>query len=176
MPRPACQPSHCARILMRSRWMTSPRRHTAQPSPELRTHVGTMLTPRSCSVPGCCLPRLLAAEGAPAGRVRLIFEPAEEALPGGAIEVIEEGNLKDVGAIYGLHCDPKINVGTLGESGTDHICGRSCRDRSRWPGGHTARPELTVDLVQVIARRRRRSRSELKNSQQASRSSWSSDR
>ena len=63
---------------------------------------------------GLLLQRLLAREGSPCGRVRLIFEPAEEALPGGAVGIIEDGYLKEVGAIYGLHCDPKIDVGTLG--------------------------------------------------------------
>ena len=102
---------------------------------------------------GLLLTRLLAAEGAPAGRVRLIFEPAEEALPGGAIEVIEEGNLKDVGAIYGLHCDPKINVGTLGlNPGPITSAADLVEIEVGGPGGHTARPELTVDLVQVIAK------------------------
>mgnify|MGYP003430416789 FL=1 len=102
---------------------------------------------------GLLLTRLLAAPGAPAGRVRLIFEPAEEALPGGAIEVIEEGHLKDVGAIYGLHCDPKINVGTLGlNPGPITSAADLVEIELGGPGGHTARPELTVDLVQVMAK------------------------
>lgn len=102
---------------------------------------------------GLLLNRLLAAEDSPRGRVRLIFEPAEEALPGGAIEVIEEGHIKGVGAIYGLHCDPKIDVGILGlNPGAITSAADLVEIEFAGPGGHTARPELTVDLVQVVAR------------------------
>ena len=101
---------------------------------------------------GLLLTRLLNREGAPRGRVRLIFEPAEEALPGGAVEIIEEGHLKGVGAIYGLHCDPKIAVGKFGlNPGPITSAADLVEIEFAGPGGHTARPELTVDLVQVIA-------------------------
>jgi amidohydrolase len=94
--------------------------------------------------------RLAALEG---GRVRLVFEPAEESLPGGSVEVIDAGGLQDVGAIFGLHCDPKIDVGQVAvragalTSATDMVL-----IDLHGPGGHTARPQLTVDLVQVAAR------------------------
>jgi amidohydrolase len=87
------------------------------------------------------------------GRVRLIFEPAEESLPGGAVEVIDTGALGDVDAIYGLHCDPKIDVGQVAvrvgalTSATDMVL-----VDLQGPGGHTARPHLTVDLVQIAGR------------------------
>ena len=48
------------------------------------------------------------------GRVRLIFQPAEEILPGGSIEVIGDRVLDGVSVIYALHCDPKLEVGRLG--------------------------------------------------------------
>ena len=86
------------------------------------------------------------------GRVRLIFEPAEESLPGGAVEVIDAGGLHDVSAIFGLHCDPKVDVGRVAvragalTSATDMVL-----LDLHGPGGHTARPHLTVDLVQVAA-------------------------
>ena len=48
----------------------------------------------------------LAERGELPGRVRLIFQPAEETMPGGALEVIAAGVLKDVAAIFALHCDP----------------------------------------------------------------------
>ncbi len=57
---------------------------------------------------------LFFAQNSPGGRVRLIFEPAEESVPGGAVDVIDEGHLDDVGVIFGLHCDPKKQVGTIG--------------------------------------------------------------
>lgn len=84
------------------------------------------------------------------GPVRLVFEPGEETLPGGAVEIINEGWLKEVGVIYGLHCDPKLDVGQVGlrvgpiTSGSDTVV-----VELRGPGGHTARPERTVDMVRV---------------------------
>jgi len=102
---------------------------------------------------GLLLARLLAAPGAPRGRVRLIFEPAEETVPGGAVEVVDEGHLHGVGAIYGLHCDPKINVGHVGvKSGPITSAADLIEVEISGPGGHTARPEKTVDLISVAAR------------------------
>jgi amidohydrolase len=92
----------------------------------------------------------LAAGG---GRVRLVFEPSEESLPGGAVDVLAEGWFDDVDAVFGIHCDPKVDVGHLGvrvgalTSSTDMIA-----VTVRGPGGHTARPELTVNLLAVVGR------------------------
>src|SRR5699024_12072942 len=47
------------------------------------------------------------------GRVRLIFQPAEEQLPGGSVEVIRQGILDDVPRIIALHADPCFDVGTI---------------------------------------------------------------
>lgn len=85
--------------------------------------------------------------------VRLIFEPSEETVPGGSLEVIEAGGLDGVDAIYGFHCDPKLTVGRFGlrvgplTAATDAV-----HLTLRGPGGHTARPHLTVDLVAVAGR------------------------
>ena len=87
------------------------------------------------------------------GRVRLIFEPAEETVPGGALTVIADGCLDGVDAIFGVHCDPKLDVGLVG---VRHGALTSAADMVevtlRGPGGHTARPHLTVDLVAVAGR------------------------
>ncbi len=99
---------------------------------------------------GMALSQLLADRR---GRVRLIFEPAEESLPGGSVEVIDAGGLDDVVAIFGLHCDPKIDVGKVAvragalTSATDMVL-----LELHGPGGHTARPHMTVDLVRVAAK------------------------
>ena len=54
---------------------------------------------------------LVLAELARAGRlprpVRLLFQPAEEVLPGGAADAIEGGALDGVGRILAVHCDPQ---------------------------------------------------------------------
>ncbi|MEV7069036.1 amidohydrolase [Streptomyces collinus] len=48
------------------------------------------------------------------GRVRLVFQPAEESVPSGSLDAIDAGVLKDVSAIYTLHCDPAGDVGSVG--------------------------------------------------------------
>ena len=86
-------------------------------------------------------------------RVRLIFQPAEEVLPGGAPDVIEAGALEGVGRIIGVHCDPKVDAGRIG---LRHGPITSACDRLEvaldGAGGHTARPHLTTDLVTAAAR------------------------
>src|SRR4051812_5901314 len=48
------------------------------------------------------------------GRVRMLFQPAEEVMPGGAVELVAAGVLDDVESIFALHCDPSLDVGTIG--------------------------------------------------------------
>ncbi len=85
------------------------------------------------------------------GRVRVIFQPAEEAMPGGALDVIAAGSLSGVDRIFSLHCDPRLSVGRVGTrvgpitSATDLL-----ELRLSSPGGHTARPHLTADLVHAL--------------------------
>jgi amidohydrolase len=88
-----------------------------------------------------------------AGPIRVVFQPAEERVPGGALDVIGDGGLDGVGAIVGLHCEPKLDVGTIGlKSGAISSAADMALIRLVGPGGHTARPELTVDLVGLAAR------------------------
>ncbi|MEI6623713.1 MAG: amidohydrolase [Actinomycetes bacterium] len=102
---------------------------------------------------GLLLARLLSRREAPAGRVRLIFEPSEETVPGGAVEVAALGLLTGVGAIIALHCDPKLDTGRLGvRSGPITSAVDVVEIDIFGPGGHTARPERTVDLVDVVGR------------------------
>ncbi len=87
------------------------------------------------------------------GRVRLIFEPAEEANPGGALDVIAAGAMTNVSQIFALHCDPRLDVGQVGLR-TGHITGSSdhLHVHLSSAGGHTARPHLTGDLVYALAK------------------------
>ncbi|MGP4096898.1 amidohydrolase [Nonomuraea sp. KM90] len=55
----------------------------------------------------------LADEGLLPGTVRLVFQPAEETL-GGALDVVASGGLAGVQRIFGLHCEPKYEVGQVG--------------------------------------------------------------
>lgn len=82
--------------------------------------------------------------------IRFIFQPCEEAFPGGAPAMIEDGVLDDVDEIYGIHVFPLYSVGQyatctgpmLAQSDTFEITitGR---------GGHAAFPHLTVDPIVV---------------------------
>jgi amidohydrolase len=88
-----------------------------------------------------------------AGPVRFIFQPAEERVPGGALDVVADGGLGGVAAIVGLHCEPKLDVGTIGlKSGAISSAADMAVITLTGPGGHTARPELTVDLVSLAAK------------------------
>lgn len=87
------------------------------------------------------------------GPVRFIFQPAEERVPGGALDVVADGGLTGVAAIVGLHCEPKLDVGTIGlRAGAISSAADMAVIRLSGPGGHTARPELTVDLVGLAAK------------------------
>lgn len=102
---------------------------------------------------GLALTQLLASDGAPDGVVRLLFEPAEESAPGGAMDVIDAGGLTDVSWLFGLHCDPKLDAGQVGvRVGAITSAADLVTIRLHGPGGHTARPQLTVDLVAVAGR------------------------
>ncbi|PZH09233.1 amidohydrolase [Streptomyces sp. NTH33] len=85
--------------------------------------------------------------------VRLIFQPAEEVLPGGAAEVIKSGALEGVGRIVAVHCDPRVDAGRIGlrQGAITSACDR-LEIQLDGPGGHTARPHLTTDLVTAAAR------------------------
>ncbi|MEU8990378.1 M20 family metallopeptidase [Streptomyces sp. NPDC048558] len=85
--------------------------------------------------------------------VRLLFQPAEEVLPGGALDAIKCGVLEGVGRFLALHCDPKVDAGKLGlrVGPITSACDR-LEIALDGPGGHTARPHLTTDLVTAAAR------------------------
>ncbi|MER6095254.1 amidohydrolase [Streptomyces sp. NPDC001728] len=85
--------------------------------------------------------------------VRLIFQPAEEVLPGGAADLVEHGVLDGVGRIIAVHCDPRVDAGTIGlRSGPITSACDRLEVTLDGPGGHTARPHLTTDLVTAAAR------------------------
>ncbi|MFE5714150.1 amidohydrolase [Streptomyces sp. NPDC056501] len=85
--------------------------------------------------------------------VRLLFQPAEEVLPGGAADAVEAGVLDGVGRIIAVHCDPKVDEGKIGlRSGPITSACDRLEITLDGPGGHTARPHLTTDLVTAVAR------------------------
>ncbi len=87
------------------------------------------------------------------GRVRLLFQPAEEVMPGGAVHLMDEGALDEVERVFALHCDPGVDVGQVGlrlgplTSAADRV-----EVRLVGTGGHTSRPHLTGDLTFALAK------------------------
>jgi amidohydrolase len=82
------------------------------------------------------------------GRVRLIFQPAEEQMPGGALDVIAHGGLDGVDRAYALHCDPHTDVGFVGSRvGAITAAADQITVRLTGHGGHTSRPHLTEDVI-----------------------------
>jgi amidohydrolase len=95
----------------------------------------------------------LALASAPAlpGRIRVIFQPAEEVTPGGALDVLAAGGLSGVDRIFALHCDPRLLVGQVGtRAGSITSASDLIELRLSSPGGHTSRPHLTADLVHAL--------------------------
>lgn len=95
---------------------------------------------------------LALAAGSFDGTVRLVFQPAEELMPGGALDVIADGWLDGVSAVFGMHCDPSLEVGRVGlKAGPITAAADSLQVVLTGPGGHTSRPQNTVDLVHVLS-------------------------
>ncbi|RBY93500.1 amidohydrolase [Blastococcus sp. TF02-8] len=95
---------------------------------------------------------LAGLDGLP-GRVRIVFQPAEETVPGGATEVVASGVLDGASRAFALHCDPSVPVGKVGlrTGAITAACDRMDVTLTG-PGGHTARPQMTVDLVDALGR------------------------
>jgi amidohydrolase len=95
---------------------------------------------------------VLAAQSLP-GRVRLVFQPGEETVPGGAVSAVDAGAVEGVSQIFAVHCDPRIETGRIGlrvgaiTAACDHV-----EVHVSGSGGHTARPHLTADVVYALGR------------------------
>lgn len=83
--------------------------------------------------------------------VRLVFQHAEEVMPGGAIDMVAAGAMEDVSRMFALHCDPRLEVGRVGiRVGAITSAADTVELVLDSPGGHTSRPHLTSDLVYAI--------------------------
>lgn len=88
------------------------------------------------------------------GTIKLIFQPAEERLPGGASIMIKDGVLKnpDVETIVGQHVLPQMEAGKVGFRPGIYMA--SCDEifiTVKGNGGHGAQPNLTIDTVLVAS-------------------------
>lgn len=81
-------------------------------------------------------------------RVRGIFQPAEEVMDGGAVDVINAGALRGVSQIFAVHCEPKLCTGKIGvRVGAITSASDVVEIVLRGAGGHTSRPHLAADLI-----------------------------
>jgi len=86
------------------------------------------------------------------GNIRFIFQPSEESKEGGSVEMIEDGALRGVSAIFGLHAYPYLHSGKIGykygvmlasaDIFTIEIFGKAA---------HGARPHEGVDAILVTS-------------------------
>ncbi|MBL4734785.1 MAG: amidohydrolase [Flavobacteriales bacterium] len=88
------------------------------------------------------------------GTVKLIFQPGEEKLPGGASLMIEEGILDKINAaaIFGIHVMPTIDAGQVGfRSGIYMASADEIYLTIKGKGGHAALPDLNIDPLRMTA-------------------------
>jgi amidohydrolase len=96
------------------------------------------------------LSRFFAANRDFAGRIKLLFQPAEEKAPGGAQAYVKAGVLNDVDACIGLHLLSDRPTGTAAISAGPVMANSdSFSAQIRGRGGHGASPHETIDAVMV---------------------------
>lgn len=89
------------------------------------------------------------------GTVKLIFQPAEEKLPGGASILIKEGVLENPSpmGIHGQHVHPPLEAGKVGiRSGMYMASADEIYLTVNGKGGHAALPHECVDTILMSAR------------------------
>jgi amidohydrolase len=87
------------------------------------------------------------------GTVRLIFQPAEEQLPSGAMTLVQEGVHDRLASILAFHVDPALAPGRIGlRAGGITSASDRFAITLHGPGGHTSRPHQTVDLLYAAGR------------------------
>ena len=88
------------------------------------------------------------------GTVKLIFQPGEELIPGGASLMIKEGVLQNPAptAIFGQHVFPQLAAGKIGvRSGMYMASADELYITVTGKGGHGAMPEMNIDPVLITA-------------------------
>lgn len=85
--------------------------------------------------------------------VRLVFQPAEESMPGGAEHLVDLGVMKGVDVAYAVHCDPGVDAGQVGlKEGPLTAAADRVSITLAGRGGHTSRPHLSEDLTFALAK------------------------
>ena len=82
------------------------------------------------------------------GKVRFLFQPAEEKAPGGALSMIEGGAIEGVSHIFGSHVFPKMDADKVAiKYGPIAATVELIEITLKGMGGHTSRPNESVDLI-----------------------------
>ncbi len=85
------------------------------------------------------------------GKVKLIFQPAEEG-GGGAKKIVDEGHIEDIDEIFGIHVWRELPSGTIGTRvGPFLASADEFQITIKGKGGHAASPEQTIDPTSVMA-------------------------
>ena len=88
------------------------------------------------------------------GTIKLLFQPGEEKLPGGATKVIASGELDHPvpDLIIGQHVYAELEVGKLGfRPGLYMASADEIYIDVKGPGGHAAMPDKTIDVLKVAS-------------------------
>jgi amidohydrolase len=99
---------------------------------------------------GAGVGRILGSRALP-GRVRIVFQPAEEG-EGGAQSVIRAGVMNGVDMVFGIHLWNELPIGTIGvKAGPLMASVDRLRIVIRGRGGHGAKPHRAADPVVAAA-------------------------
>ena len=86
------------------------------------------------------------------GRVRLLFQPAEETAEG-ARWLVEAGAVDGLSGLYGVHVFPSIAAGSIGvRHGSLTAAAAELEVEVLGESGHGARPHQSVDAIWIAAR------------------------
>lgn len=88
------------------------------------------------------------------GTIKLLFQPSEERLPGGASVMIREGALKDPAPtkIWGQHVHPPLEVGKIGmKQGPYMASADEVYLTVKGKGGHAAIPRNFIDPILIAS-------------------------
>jgi len=98
----------------------------------------------------------LADEGRLPGTVRLLFQPSEEGQDdegkSGGMLMVEEGALKGLDAVFGLHVDPTQDLGNVAtRPGPMMASADKFKIVLHGAAGHAARPQVAIDTIALSA-------------------------
>uniref|UniRef100_A0A0E0P3L7 Peptidase M20 dimerisation domain-containing protein n=1 Tax=Oryza rufipogon TaxID=4529 RepID=A0A0E0P3L7_ORYRU len=94
---------------------------------------------------------VVGAAGPGPGKVKLVFQPAEEGYAGGYY-VLEEGAVDDVQGIFGMHVDAGLPAGVVASRPGPFLAGSARFTATiNGKGGHAAAPHHAVDPIVAVS-------------------------